>query len=54
MFAATPPNYTLLSCRALAGQFTESKTKLIELHLEKAPGEEVRGRQGAKGGKAGL
>jgi hypothetical protein len=28
--------------RALAGQFAESKSKCIELHLEKAPGEEVR------------
>lgn len=30
------------SCRALAGQFAESRSKRIELHLEKAPGEEVR------------
>lgn len=29
-------------CRALAGQFAESRSKRIELHLEKAPGEEVR------------
>jgi hypothetical protein len=27
--------------RALAGQFAESRSKCIELHLEKAPGEEV-------------
>lgn len=31
--------------RALAGQFAESKSKRIELHLEKAPGEEVRAKQ---------